>query len=272
MKIRQRPALRALWRGPSVRAAVTFAAVVAIAPASALAAKVSGSPQAVSIEAQNSSIEEILAALGHDFNVHYHSLADLKSQITGTYQGSLQRVLSRILEGYNFVVKSNSDGGVDVTVLGRRNAPATGGSTTAAAAAPVTAKNGSAPKSPPSGVAQQPDAAPSASGSVPAVPKPEIKLAEGTAPVPTPTPSSKALPSPTPDTTTLVAPPMPTPGSTANLPVPEVRPSTAVPPVPPSPPPSSAAANGPNPPASTTQTPADAPNAAESKAQAPAAK
>jgi hypothetical protein len=105
------------YRPPS-HAAAALVAALAITPASALAAvQVSGNPQAVSITAQNTSIEEILSALVQEFNLHYSSSVNLERRITGTYQGSLRRVLTRILEGYNFVVKM-SDGRIQLTVLG----------------------------------------------------------------------------------------------------------------------------------------------------------
>jgi hypothetical protein len=95
------------------------AATIAIAPTSAMAgAKVSGSPEAVSLQAQNSSIAEIFEALGHDFNIYYRSSIELQNHITGNYEGSLRHVMTRILEGYNFVVKT-SPGQIEVIVLGK---------------------------------------------------------------------------------------------------------------------------------------------------------
>jgi hypothetical protein len=81
-------------------------------------AKVSGSPEAVSLQAQNSSIAEIFEALGHDFNIYYRSSIELQYHITGNYEGSLRHVMTRILEGYNFVVKT-SPGQIEVIVLGK---------------------------------------------------------------------------------------------------------------------------------------------------------
>lgn len=104
-----------------MRAAATLAAALAITTASALAAaQVSGNPQAVSITAQNTSIEEILSVLSHEFSVHYTSSVNLERRLTGTYHGSLQRVLTSVLEGYNFIIKM-SDGRTELTVLGTRN-------------------------------------------------------------------------------------------------------------------------------------------------------
>ena len=102
---------------------------LAAAPTAALAdAQVRGSPEAVTIEARNTSVEEILKALGGTFDVHYRSSANLQMQVTGNYEGSLQRVMKRILDGYSYFVKSG-DGRIDLTVLDApRTAPSSGAS------------------------------------------------------------------------------------------------------------------------------------------------
>ena len=90
---------------------------LAAAPTAALAdAQVRGSPEAVTIEARNTSVEEILKALSGTFDVHYRSAANLQMRVTGNYEGSLQRVMKRILDGYSYFVKSG-DGRIDLTVL-----------------------------------------------------------------------------------------------------------------------------------------------------------
>jgi len=239
-------------RGFGARAVATLAAALAIIPTSALAgAKVSGSPEAVSIEAQNTSIEEILAALGHEFNVHYRSSADLKTQITGTYEGSLRHVVTRILEGHNFIVKS-SPGGIEVTVLGTENAPVKSEGAAAAKGGPVPQTKPRLPTAP-SQVAQQPDAASSDTAPALAAPRPGMKLAESPALVPTPGSSASSLPAPKPDTTSSVALPEPAATGSAAGPMPELRPFDAAPPRPPFP--GSGPANSPVPPGPTAHAP-----------------
>jgi hypothetical protein len=102
---------------------------LAAAPTAALAdAQVRGSPEVVTIEARNTSVEEILKALSGTFDVHYRSAANLQMRVTGNYEGSLQRVMKRILDGYSYFVKSG-DGRIDITVLDApRTAPASGAS------------------------------------------------------------------------------------------------------------------------------------------------
>jgi len=112
------------------RAAIMLGVALAAAPTAALAdAQVRGSPEAVTIEARNTSVEEILKALSGTFDVHYRSSANLQMPVSGNYEGSLQRVMKRILDGYSYFLKTG-DGRIDVTVLDApRTAPSSGAST-----------------------------------------------------------------------------------------------------------------------------------------------
>ena len=175
--------------------AATLAVLLAVAPTAALAiAEVSGSPQEVSIKAQNSSIEEILSALSREFHIQYHSSANLEKHLTGTYQGSLQRVLMRILEGHNFIVKANN-GQIEVTIFGTQTAPGTA----IAAATPAVPKAAStfaaqSPAPPTKAVEKPPTSSPSKASS-----PTEIKVAKETMTklIPTPAASSAEARMPT---------------------------------------------------------------------------
>src|SRR5580704_15042215 len=130
----------------ALRRSFVAAALVAgsAAPSTAMAAaQVSGSPQNVSVDAQNSSLKDILSALGKQFNIHYQSTANLDKQLSGTYEGTLRRVVARLLEGYNFIITSNQDM-IEVTVLGTQSLQ-TGG-----APSPITGSNAAAQSAQPS--------------------------------------------------------------------------------------------------------------------------
>jgi hypothetical protein len=91
---------------------------LAIAPTWARAeTQVHGTPQAVVVEAQNATVKEVLSALIDTFNVQVRSAADLDKRLTGTYEGTLQQTASRILSGYDFVVKSDQSG-LEITLFG----------------------------------------------------------------------------------------------------------------------------------------------------------
>src|SRR5260370_23486577 len=88
-------------------AAIVLGVAVTIAPAPVLAEiQVRGSPEAVTIEARDTSVEQILAALSRAFDMDYQSSVDLDKTLYGTYVGPLSRVLTCILQGYNFVLKT----------------------------------------------------------------------------------------------------------------------------------------------------------------------
>src|SRR5260221_2649155 len=107
-----------------MRAAILLGAALAIAPTSVLAEmQVRGSPEAVRIEARDTPVEEILAALSRAFGMHYQLLAVVDKRVSGTYVGPLPRVLARILDGYNFILKTDN-GSIAVTVVGTPNAAA----------------------------------------------------------------------------------------------------------------------------------------------------
>jgi hypothetical protein len=145
------PCTRRGSRPFQLRSMMALAAALTVAPTSLLAeAQIQGSPEAVRIETQNSSIEEVLAALGNAFDLRYRSSANLAKQLSGTYEGSLQRVVARVLEGYDFVLRNNK-GKIEITVLGTRGA---------APAAAVASATSNPPKAAPIPPAMPASAAP----------------------------------------------------------------------------------------------------------------
>ena len=231
--------VRTIW-SPDVcmRAAILLAAALAIAPTPVRAEmQVRGSPDAVRVEARDTPVEEILAALSRAFGMHYQLSTHLDKRVSGTYVGPLPRVVTRILDGYNFILKTDN-GSIAVTVIGTPNAaaavPASSGPKVVrqpAAAAPAA--------QPPS--AREDRAGPTASAPT-AAPSPAIELAERP-PFPTPTrPTSGSAPAPEPELrqSAVPAPAPPAPGSKAT-PAPEPGPSAGAPsPVAGPPPPPSA--------------------------------
>jgi hypothetical protein len=206
-------------------AALTIAATPVIAEM-----QVRGSPDAVRIEARDAPVEEILEALSRAFGMHYQLSTNLDKRLTGTYVGPLRRVVTRILDGYNFILKANN-GSIVVTVLGTPG-------TAAAVAVSSGPKVVGQPAAQPSSVGEG-RARPIASTST-AAPSPAVELADG--PFPTPArPKSGSVPAPVPELRQSAAPaPAPlAPGSKA-APVPEPGPSAGPPPPDPGPTPPSA--------------------------------
>jgi hypothetical protein len=106
-----------------LRAAIVFSAVLALLTPALAEIQVRGSPEAVTIEARDISVEEVLAALNRTFGLHYELSVNLDKRLSGTYVGPLSRVVTRILEGYSFVLKTDN-GSIFVTVVGGPNVPA----------------------------------------------------------------------------------------------------------------------------------------------------
>jgi hypothetical protein len=101
-----------------ISSAIAFGVAFAMCPTFALAdVQVRGNPQNVRIETRDASLEEILAGLDSALNVHHRSSTKLDNRLNGTYEGPLHSVIKRVLEGYNFFVKTE-DGETEVIVLG----------------------------------------------------------------------------------------------------------------------------------------------------------
>jgi hypothetical protein len=71
--------------------------------------RVQGPADDVRVEAHGASVTEILTALGEHYAVRYRG-APGSSGVTATFEGSLRRVLVRVLVGNNYVIKGGGDG------------------------------------------------------------------------------------------------------------------------------------------------------------------
>jgi hypothetical protein len=184
------------WLAMALGLAVTVVPTLAVA-----GTQVSGNSDAVQVEAQNAPVEEILAALAKNFNVQFRSSADLDKRLTGTYEGTLNQVVARILIGYNFVVKSG-DKGLEVILLGSAK-------TFAAISAPSTSKPVD------DGPPRSDSTAADPSRVLGAFPVPTVRIAQQTPQAPTSRPSTSG--GPTLGPTQAAAPPATTPSPGAAL-------------------------------------------------------
>jgi len=103
---------------------VLSVAVVLGASATPLRAEVNvhGNSAAVHLEANNAPLSEVLSALESAFSVRHRTSVPLDQAISGTYRGPLRRVLSRVLEGFNYYVANTVDGRIEIIVIGRSGA------------------------------------------------------------------------------------------------------------------------------------------------------
>jgi hypothetical protein len=87
--------------------------------------RIKGDAQAIELEIHQATLAQVLTALDR-FNIHYRSPVPLNDVIDGTYAGPLNRVLSRLLAGYNYAIKQG-DPNIEVIVVSRYGQPAAPG-------------------------------------------------------------------------------------------------------------------------------------------------
>jgi hypothetical protein len=84
---------------------------------------VQGDALGLQVEAHESQVGEVLAALSKTLQVRVRTSIALDKVINGTYSGSLKEVVSRVLDGYSYVIKPLNMS-VEVVVIGVRGARA----------------------------------------------------------------------------------------------------------------------------------------------------
>jgi len=115
---------------PGARAATRIALAVWIvcfgfAQSAAAEVSVSGEAGALKLETRGATLNEVLRALQSTFKFRYQDTGTLNDVISGTYAGSLRGVITRLLEGHDFVMHGSlSD--LSVEILAPKNAPAAG--------------------------------------------------------------------------------------------------------------------------------------------------
>jgi len=80
-----------------------------------------GVPDAMYLRAENATVTEVLAALSAQFNLRYSPGPSLDRTVTGIYSGTLRHVLTRILDGSNYVIKFSADD-IEIKILGNPSA------------------------------------------------------------------------------------------------------------------------------------------------------
>ena len=90
---------------------------VAAAPAAAEVRVTDAGGGQLVIEAHDATVQQILEALGQTRTIQFQNSEALSQNVTGTYSGTLRRVLSRILDGYDHVIRSTSSG-IQIDVVG----------------------------------------------------------------------------------------------------------------------------------------------------------
>jgi hypothetical protein len=79
--------------------------------------RVSGNIRAVQLDATRSTVAEVLSALESAFRLRVNTSTALDRAISGTYTGALPEILSRLLQGYNYIIRRQATE-IEVTVIG----------------------------------------------------------------------------------------------------------------------------------------------------------
>jgi hypothetical protein len=108
-------------RGRWLGAVVLLAAALAATGASAEVRVSDAGDGRLTIEAHDATVRQVLDALGAARPLRLRTSDALARTVTGTYTGSLPRVLSRILDGYDHVVHATA-AGIELEVFGPANA------------------------------------------------------------------------------------------------------------------------------------------------------
>jgi hypothetical protein len=106
---------RPFWSG---LAALGLACLAALSATQADAeVRVDGGRDEMQVRVENDTVGHVLETLGQNVSLHYRSAAPLNKVIGGSFSGSLEQVLSRVLAGYDFAVRYNLQD-VEIFVVG----------------------------------------------------------------------------------------------------------------------------------------------------------
>jgi hypothetical protein len=112
-------------RAIAVRHAILTITVFVFVSAVAIGARadvqVTSELHALSVEARDTSLQEVLAALAASSDLQYRTSVDLNRPVSGTFRGSLRDITKRLLGDLNYFMRG-SDNNVEVIIVGTSSA------------------------------------------------------------------------------------------------------------------------------------------------------
>jgi hypothetical protein len=81
--------------------------------------QVEGSPAAIRVTTSQDAISDVLSAFAATFNLQYRTAIPLDAAANASYSGSFAQVISRLLDGYNYVIKRDRET-TEIVVFGKR--------------------------------------------------------------------------------------------------------------------------------------------------------
>jgi hypothetical protein len=70
---------------------------------------IEGDLSALRVTTSGDKLSDVFSAFGNLFRVKYRTAVPLNAEIDGAYSGSFSQVVSRLLNGYNYVIKKDQD-------------------------------------------------------------------------------------------------------------------------------------------------------------------
>lgn len=105
--------------------------------------RINGDLKAMQLTANGDSLVDVLSRFDALFAVKCRSAVPLEAEVRGTYSGSLSRIVARLLDGYNYVIRNDREL-TEILVFGRAGetpvAPKARPAATAAPAKTVTSR------------------------------------------------------------------------------------------------------------------------------------
>ena len=80
--------------------------------------RIEGNLGALRVSTSGDALSDVLSAFGAQLPVKYRTSVPLGVEINGVYSGSLAQVVSRLLDGYNYVIKTDRER-TEILVLGK---------------------------------------------------------------------------------------------------------------------------------------------------------
>jgi hypothetical protein len=88
-----------------------FAAVMSLACGMATTAlaevRVEGNLSALRVSSNGDALSDVLSAFSTRLPVTYRTAVPLNREVNGSYSGSFSQVISRLLDGYNYIIKDD---------------------------------------------------------------------------------------------------------------------------------------------------------------------
>lgn len=98
--------------------AAAFSLTCSLASPASADIRIDGNLHALRLSTNGDSLADVLSRFDTLFAVKFRSSVPLRAEVRGTYSGSLSQVVARLLDGYNYVIKSDRDL-TEILVLGR---------------------------------------------------------------------------------------------------------------------------------------------------------